>query len=129
MKKILFALLYIILTAVLGFISFLLSELWITRTWIFALIIAVLCVIIAKNTKIKFRVFMPLILVMFLVPDDYLIKDGGSRLYETPFYSVHIYHGMLTDANGSLNGWLKGAEVKIFGITVYENVYKEYFSE
>lgn len=90
MKKTIFVLLYIILTLVLGFISFILSELWITRTWIFALIIAVLCVIIAKNTKIKFRVFLPLILVMFLVPDDYLIKDGGSRLYVTPFASVSI---------------------------------------
>lgn len=129
MKSFLNVVLYIILTAVLAVLSFFLCMFLHIHTWIIAVIATAICVLLEEKQIIKFRYFIFLLLVLFLVPNAYVEMNGGSYL-DTPLYNVHCYNSKLfsIDSEGKKYG-LKGTEVKILGITVYDSVYKEYFSE
>lgn len=93
--------------------------------------------------KKKWKWIIPItcavVLAVLCVPKRYVIKDGGSIMYESVLYRVTYYHGMLgqeTDENGDLwfytaqervkakpGEWWEfgGTEVQILGCTVYSN--------
>lgn len=51
------------------------------------------------------------------------LKDGGTVIYRAIFYSVTDYHSMRIDE------LVTGIEVKVLGITVYDNTNSETISE
>jgi hypothetical protein len=61
-----------------------------------------------------------LIALMLLLPVYREIDDGGSKEYAALLYRVTLRHTM-TRQEGT-DGYLKGTEVRIFGITVYDDV-------
>ena len=67
-----------------------------------------------KKTKI---VMVILILIVLLIPIRSTYDDGGTVEYSAFLYSITDYH-RLSDKVG---GFDTGIEVKILGITVYEN--------
>lgn len=57
-----------------------------------------------------------IILLVLLIPVRYDIKDGGSIQYDAILYDATRYRAMWTDTT-----YLVGWEVKILGITVFDN--------
>ena len=53
---------------------------------------------------------------ILLVPKPVYYDDGGTVTYEAVLYSVTNYHSLK-----GINEYDTGIEIKIFGITVYEN--------
>ena len=86
-----------------------------------AAVVLVLCVILTKKGVIKMKACLPLVIALFLVPNNDLIKDGGTRSYSTLFYEVRVYHRMIGDPK--YDGFVKGTEIKILGLTVYADTY------
>jgi hypothetical protein len=64
------------------------------------------------------RVIAAIIIVLvMLIPIPAHYKDGGSVAYKAVLYSVTDYHEML----GVDGEFLIGIEVKVLGMTVYED--------
>ena len=61
-----------------------------------------------------------LIALMLLLPVYREIDDGGSKEYASLFYRVVLRHTM-TRQEGT-DGYLTGTEVRLLGITVYDDV-------
>ncbi len=73
--------------------------------------------------KVGVTVTVIILFVILMFPTVYQIKDGGSVEYRAVFYQVtkwHRYEGML-DSDKSRPIYYDGTEVKVFGITVYNN--------
>lgn len=66
-----------------------------------------------KAIRIVIIIIVTLILV---VPVPFGYKDGGTVEYKAILYSVTNYHSIKTGG-----GFDTGIEIKILGITVYEN--------
>ena len=58
-----------------------------------------------------------IIVLVMLIPIPSRYKDGGSVIHQAVLYSVTNYHQML----GVDGEFLTGTEIKILGITIYEN--------
>jgi hypothetical protein len=54
-------------------------------------------------------------LIVFLVPLPSYAKDGGSVDYHAIVYNVTIRHSLAE------KGYIKGAEIYIFGVKVFDN--------
>lgn len=66
-------------------------------------------------------IIVSVVLLIMLIPVKLQYKDGGTVEYKSLSYSITDYHA-LTDREGV---FLRGKEIKLFGITVYENTYEE----
>lgn len=56
------------------------------------------------------------LLIVLLIPFPLRYKDGGTVEYRAVLYSVTNYHA---EDNG--DGYYTGIQVKVLGITVYDN--------
>ena len=70
-----------------------------------------------KKKKIILAVIIITLIVM-LIPIRAVYKDGGTVGYNAVLYSVTDYHSINFDRE---SGYDTGIEIKILGITVYEN--------
>lgn len=59
-----------------------------------------------------------------LIPIKFHLKDGGSIEYKAILYSVTKYHIL---NHKSTNGYDNGWKIKIFGLTIYDEI-KTYVS-
>ncbi|NLO09789.1 MAG: hypothetical protein GX129_07980 [Clostridiales bacterium] len=62
------------------------------------------------------RIAIIIIAIILLLPIPIRYKDGGTVEYKAILYSVTDYHSL----NG-VDGYDTGIEIKVFGITIYEN--------
>ena len=62
------------------------------------------------------RIAIIIIAIILIIPIPISYKDGGTVEYKAILYSVTDYHSL----NG-VDGYDTGIEIKILGITVYEN--------
>lgn len=69
-----------------------------------------------KKTK-KIAIIIALLVLLFPIPRHY--KDGGTVEYHALLYSVTNYHSIVFDHPNK--AYDTGIEIKILGITVYEN--------
>jgi len=66
--------------------------------------------------KIVINIILILVALVLLVPIPLYAKDGGTVTYQAILYSVTDYHSIKDP-----EGFYTGIEIKILGITVYEN--------
>ena len=68
--------------------------------------------------KKKSVIFIAAVLVasVLLIPVPLYAKDGGTVTYQAILYSVTYYHSIKHP-----EGFYTGTEIKILGITVFEN--------
>ena len=66
-----------------------------------------------KRTK---KILITVIAIILLIPVPVYVKDGGTVVYQAILYSVTNYHTIKHP-----EGFDTGTEIKILGITVYEN--------
>jgi len=67
----------------------------------------------------KKRVIVILLIVaaiILLIPVPVHFKDGGTVKYQAILYSITDYHSIKVP-----DGFYTGVEIKVLGITVYEN--------
>ncbi len=62
------------------------------------------------------RIITMVIVLILLFPIPIHYKDGGTVKYQAVLYSITDYH-----AQRGVDGYDTGIELKILGITVYEN--------
>ncbi|HBT18995.1 MAG TPA: hypothetical protein DEA52_02960 [Clostridiaceae bacterium] len=67
-----------------------------------------------KKQLISIIVIIIILILMFPIPIRY--KDGGTVRYQAVLYSITNYHALR-----GVDGYDTGIEIKILGITVYEN--------
>ena len=81
-----------------------------------------------KRTLIVLAILAALIL---LTPIPYTIKDGGTKHYSAILYSVYDYHALWmhyyrnTETNELRYSILRGIEVDILGIKVYDGTWED----
>jgi len=81
-----------------------------------------------KRTLIVLAILAALIL---LTPIPYTIKDGGTKHYSAILYSVYDYHARWmhyyrnTETNELRDSILRGIEVDILGIKVYDGTWED----
>lgn len=56
-----------------------------------------------------------IVALLLLIPKQYGLLDGGTIKYCTILYTVTNYHRIKAD------GYIVGTEIKVLGITVYDN--------
>jgi hypothetical protein len=67
-----------------------------------------------KKKLFIITIFITVLLLLFPIPVHY--KDGGTVKYQAVLYSITNYHALR-----GVDGYNTGIEIKIFGITVYDN--------
>jgi len=67
-----------------------------------------------KKQLISIIVIIIILILIFPIPIRY--KDGGTVRYQAVLYSITNYHALR-----GVDGYDTGIEIKILGITVYEN--------
>lgn len=67
-----------------------------------------------KKKVIKIAIIIISLILLFPIPLRY--KDGGTVKYQAVLYSITDYHALR-----GVDGYDTGIEIKILGITVYEN--------
>lgn len=67
-----------------------------------------------KKKIIRITIIIIALILLFPIPLRY--KDGGTVKYQAVLYSITDYH-----AFRGVDGYDTGIEIKILGITVYEN--------
>lgn len=67
-----------------------------------------------KKQLIRIIIIIVALILLFPIPIRY--KDGGSVKYQAALYSITDYHVLR-----GVDGYDTGIEIKILGITVYEN--------
>lgn len=74
-----------------------------------------------NEKKFKFRnIIIILILIILLFPLPVRLKDGGSIRYQSILYSITKVHRLNTLETENM--YLKGYEVKILNMKVYNNM-------
>ncbi len=76
---------------------------------------------INNKTKKLFIIASIIILILLLVPIRYVLKDGGTIVYQSLIYKITNYHS-LDDRYES--GYLEGTEFRFLGFTIYKNIKK-----
>ena len=66
--------------------------------------------------KKRIRIAIIIIALILLFPFPISYKDGGTVKYQAILYSITDYHALR-----GVDGYDTGIEIKILGITVYEN--------
>lgn len=69
----------------------------------------------------KKKIALILIALVLLVPFPLYLKDGGTVIYKAILYEVIDYHTILDLSEEGVE-YGEGWEVKILGITVYQNI-------
>jgi hypothetical protein len=67
-----------------------------------------------KKKIIRITIIIIALILLFPIPLRY--KDGGTVKYQALLYSITDYHALR-----GVDGYDTGIEIKILGITVYEN--------
>ena len=67
-----------------------------------------------KKKIIRITIIIIALILLFPIPLRY--KDGGTVKYQALLYSITDYHAL-----SGVDGYDTGIEIKILGITVYEN--------
>jgi len=67
-----------------------------------------------KKQLIRIIIIMITLILLFPIPIRY--KDGGTVTYQAVLYSITDYHALR-----GVDGYDTGIEIKLLGITVYEN--------
>ena len=67
-----------------------------------------------KKKIIRITIIIIALILLFPIPLCY--KDGGTVKYQALLYSITDYHALR-----GVDGYDTGIEIKILGITVYEN--------
>lgn len=67
-----------------------------------------------KKKIIRITIIIIALILIFPIPLRY--KDGGTVKYQALLYSITDYHALR-----GVDGYDTGIEIKILGITVYEN--------
>lgn len=67
-----------------------------------------------KKKIIRITIIIIALILLFPIPLRY--KDGGTVKYQAVLYSITDYHALR-----GVDGYDTGIEIKILGITVYEN--------
>jgi len=67
-----------------------------------------------KKKIIRVTIIIIALILLFPIPLRY--KDGGTVKYQAVLYSITDYHALR-----GVDGYDTGIEIKILGITVYEN--------
>lgn len=74
-----------------------------------------------KNTKKLIIVASIIILILLLVPIRYVLKDGGTIVYQSLIYKITSYHSL--DERYE-SGYLEGTEFELLGFSIYKNIKK-----
>ncbi len=75
-----------------------------------------------KNIKKLFIVASIIILIFLLIPIRYVLKDGGTIVYQSLLYKITNYHrldGMYE------SGYVVGIQIDFLGFTIYKNIKKD----
>ncbi len=67
-----------------------------------------------KKRLLRITIIIVALILLFPVPLKY--KDGGTVKYQAVLYSITDYHALR-----GVDGYDTGIEIKILGISVYEN--------
>ncbi|EHQ91674.1 hypothetical protein DesyoDRAFT_4726 [Desulfosporosinus youngiae DSM 17734] len=68
-----------------------------------------------KKKVIRIAIIIIALILMIPIPLSY--KDGGTVKFRAVLYSITNYHAL-----GEADGYDTGIEIKILGITIYENM-------
>lgn len=75
-----------------------------------------------KNIKRKLIIgIITIILVILLMPIRYVLKDGGTIIYQSLVYKITSYHSL---DDRYKTGYLEGTEFKFLGFTIYKDIKK-----
>lgn len=74
-----------------------------------------------KKKKLKIIVPVFLLLILLSIPSPRHYKDGGTVEYHAVLYQVIQWHALLDGEGSSIEHYYDGLEIKILGITVYNN--------
>ena len=82
-----------------------------------------------KRGKLKAKhivlIVLAVALIVMLIPKKLVFKDGGTKVYQAVLYRVTDYHRFSEDPATGKAGLIVGKEVKILGMTVFDNSHFE----
>ena len=70
--------------------------------------------------KRALKIVAVIMVLIFVFPIMICYKDGGSIRYQAILYSITKYHSL-----NAANSFDTGIEIKLLGITIYENITSE----
>lgn len=74
---------------------------------------------IDEKTRKKAWILLILVIIAMLLPMKILYKDGGTVQYKALLYCYTQYHSLTVENYRA--GYRTGKEIKIFGLTVYDD--------